>query len=140
MTNFCTHLISTVVLYQDLANVVKQVFLTDFFVNIINDIGKKYIFSPSLLQGLYQKLFKSFGNYIPINIISNTFNEDDFYLVSDEIVIDKTLQKSKTEMDTYESIDEIKYPQKYEDGGIIILNHLNEKKKQYVHTSNDRTI
>ena len=30
-------------------------------------------------------------------------------------------------METYESIEELKFPQEYEDGIIIILDHLNEK-------------
>ena len=31
-------------------------------------------------------------------------------------------------MESYESIEELKYPQAYEDGGIIILDNLNKKK------------
>ena len=31
-------------------------------------------------------------------------------------------------MKTYESIEDLKYPQDYEDGGDIILDDLNEKK------------
>ena len=39
----------------------------------------------------------------------------------------KTLEKSDTEIETYESIEELKFPQEYEDGGIIILDDLSER-------------
>ena len=45
----------------------------------------------------------------------------------DEIVNDKNFQNSGTEIETYESIEELKYPQGYEDGGIVILDDLSEK-------------
>ena len=48
-------------------------------------------------------------------------------MVIDEIVINKDFEKSDTEIETYESIELLKFPQKYEDGGIIILDDLNEK-------------
>ena len=37
------------------------------------------------------------------------------------------MEKSDTEIETYESIEELKFPQEYEDGSIVILNDLNEK-------------
>ena len=40
-------------------------------------------------------------------------------------------EKSHTEIETYESIEELKFPQEYEDGGIIILDDLNEKKMNH---------
>ena len=43
------------------------------------------------------------------------------------IVNNKDFEKSDTEIETYESIEELKFPQEYEDGGIIILDDLNEK-------------
>ena len=48
-------------------------------------------------------------------------------MVFDEIVKDKDFQKSDTELKTYESIEELKYSQENEGGGIIILHGLNEK-------------
>ena len=36
----------------------KSVFLTNLILNIINEYNKIYIYSPSLHQDLYQKLFK----------------------------------------------------------------------------------
>ena len=47
----------------------KSVFLTNLTLNIINEHNKTYIYSPSLHQDIYQKIIKSFGNYIPIHII-----------------------------------------------------------------------
>ena len=47
-------------------------------------------------------------------------------MVIEEIVNNKDFEKSDTEIETYESIDELKFPQEY-DGDIIILDDLNEK-------------
>ena len=44
-----------------------------------------------------------------------------------EIVNNKDFQKSYGEIETYESLEELKFPQEYEDGGVIILDDLNEK-------------
>ena len=57
----------------------------------------------------------------------NLFNEEDIDLVIDEIVINKDFEKSDTEIETNESIEGLKFPQEYDDGGIIILDYLNEK-------------
>ena len=105
----------------------KSVFLTNLILNIINKYDKIYIYSPSLHQDLYQKLNKCFSNYIPFNIIPNILNEEDIDVVIDELVNNKVFEKSNTEIETYESIEELKFPQEY-DGGSIILDDLNEKK------------
>ena len=105
----------------------KSVFLTNLILNIFNEFDKIYIFSPSLHQDLYQKLIKCFSNYIPINIIPNILNEEDIDIVIDEIVNNKDFEKSDIEMETYESIEELKYPQEYDDGGNIVLDDLSEK-------------
>ena len=106
----------------------KSVFLTNLILNIINKYDKIYIYSPSLHQDLYQKLIKCFSNYIPIHIIPNILNEADIDIVIDEIVNNKDFEKSNTEIETYESIEELKFPQENDDaGGIIILDDLNEK-------------
>ena len=47
----------------------KSVFLTNIKLYIINEYDRIYIYSPSLLQDLYQKLIKCFSNFIPIHII-----------------------------------------------------------------------
>ena len=49
----------------------KSAFLTNLILNIINEYDKRYIYSPSLHQDLYQKLIKGFSNSIPIHIIPN---------------------------------------------------------------------
>ena len=105
----------------------KSVFLTNLILNIINDYNKIYIYSPSLHQDLYQKLIKCFSNYIPSHIIPNILNEADIDIVIEEIVNNKDFQKSDTEIETYESIGELKFPQDYENNNIIILDDLNEK-------------
>ena len=60
-----------------------------------------------------------------MNVIPNILNEEDIDVVF-EIISDKDFEKSDTEIETYESI-ELKYPQQYEDGAIIILDDFNEK-------------
>ena len=105
----------------------KSVFLANLILNIIIDYNKIYIYSPSLHQDLYQKLIKCFTNYIPINIIPNILNEEDIDIVIEEIVNNKDFQKSDTEIQTYESIEELKFPQEYENNSIIILDDLNQK-------------
>ena len=84
----------------------KSVFLTHLILNIINEYDKIYIYSPSLHQDLYQKLNKCFSNYIPINIIPNILNEEDIDIVIEEKSKNKDFEKSDTEIQTYESIEE----------------------------------
>ena len=95
--------------------------------NIINEYHKIYIYSPSLHQDLYQKLIKSFSNYIPNHKIPNIVNEEDIDVVIEEIVNNEDFKKSDTEIETSESIEEIKYPKEYENNSINILDDLNQK-------------
>ena len=62
-----------------------------------------------------------------IHIIPNILNDEDIDVVLDEIVNKKDFEKSFTEIETFDIIEELKYPQEYDDGGIIILDDLNEK-------------
>ena len=109
------------------SNVGKSVIPTNLILNIFNEYKKIYNYSPSLHQDLYQKLIKCFSNYIPINKIPNILNEIDIDIVIDELVSNQDFEKSDIEIETYESIEELKFPQEYDDGGIIILDDLNEK-------------
>ena len=86
----------------------KTEFLTSFILNTINEYDKIYIYSPSLQQDLYQKLIKCFSNYRSIHIIPNILNEEDIDVVIDEIVKIEDFEKSNTEIETYESIEELK--------------------------------
>ena len=45
----------------------------------------------------------------------------------EEIVNDKDFQKSDTEIETYESIEDLKFPQEHQNNSIIILDDLNQK-------------
>ena len=105
----------------------KSVFLTNLVLNINNENDKIYIYSPSLHQHLYQKLTKCFSNYIPIHIISNILNEEDFDIVIDEVVNNIDFEKSDTEIETFDNIEELKYPQENENNSIIILDDSTEK-------------
>ena len=87
----------------------KSFFLTSLFLNIINEYDKVYIYSPSLHQELYQNLIQCYNNYIPIHIIPNILNEEDIVIVIEEIVNKKDFEKSDTEIETYESIEELKF-------------------------------
>ena len=105
----------------------KSVFLTNLILNIINEYDKIYIYSPSLHQDLYQKIIKRFSNYIPVHIIPNILNEKDIDIVIEEIVNNKDFEKSDTEIETFDNIEELKFPQDYENNSIIILDDLNQK-------------
>ena len=105
----------------------KSYFLTNLILNIIHEYDKIYIYSPSLHQELYQKLIKCFSNYIPTHIIPNILNENDIDIVIEEIVNNKDFQKSDTEIETFVNIEDLKYPQGYENNSIIILDDLNQK-------------
>ena len=109
------------------SNVGKSVFLTSLILIFITDSDKIYIYSPSLLQDIYRKIFKCFSICKPVHIIPNILNEEDIDVVIEEIVNDKNFEKSDTEKETNESIEELKFPQEYEDGGNIILEDLDEK-------------
>ena len=109
------------------SNVGKTYFLTNIVLNIINEYDKIYIFSPSLHQDLYQKLIKCFSNHLPIHIITNILNEEDIDILIDELVNSKDFEKSDIEIETYDNIEELKFPQDYENNSIIILDYLNEK-------------
>ena len=105
----------------------ESLFLTNLILNIINEYDKIYIYSPSLHQDLYQNLIKCFSNYIPIHIIPNILNEGDIDIVIEEIVNNKDFEKSDTEIETFESIEEVKFPQEFENNSLIILDDLNQK-------------
>ena len=104
-----------------------SVFLTNLILKIINEYDRIYIYSPSLHQDLYQNLIKCFNKYIPIHIIPNILNEEGIDIVFEELVNKKDFEKSDTEGETYESIEELKFPQEYEYNSIIILDDLHEK-------------
>ena len=78
---------------------------------------------------MYQKVIKCFSNFIPIHIIPKILDEQNIDIVIDEIVINKDFEKSDTEIETFESIEELKFPQEYENNSIIILDGLNQKEK-----------
>ena len=105
----------------------KSVFLTNLVLYTINEYDKIYIYSPSSHQSLYQKLIKCFSNYIPIHIIPNILNEEDSDIVIEEIVNNKDFKKSDNEIETYDNIEELRYPQECENNSIIILDDLKEK-------------
>ena len=109
------------------SNVGKSYFLTNLILNIINEYDKIYIYSPSLHQDLYQKIIKCFSNYIPTHIIPNILNEEDIDIVIEEVINNKDFQKSDIEIETYDNIEELKFPQDYESNSTIILDDLNQK-------------
>ena len=105
----------------------KTYFLTNIMLNIINEYDKIFIYSPSLHQDLYQKLIRCFSNYIPIHIIPNVLNEEDIDIVIEEIINNKDFEKSNIEIETFNNIEELKFPEEYENNSIIISDDLNQK-------------
>ena len=108
----------------------KSIFLTNLILNIINEYDKIYIYSPSLHQEFYQNLINCFSNLIPIHIIPNILKQEDLDLVIEEIVKNKDFQKSDTEIETFDNIEELKFPQDYKNNSIIILDDLNQKEME----------
>ena len=102
-------------------------FQTILILNIINEYDQIYIYSPSLHQDLHQKLFKCFSNYIPINIIPNILYGEDIDVVIEEVVKNKDFEKSDPGIETFDNIEELRYPQENENNSIIIPDDLNEK-------------
>ena len=90
------------------------------------DYNKIYIYSPSLHQDFYQKLIKSFSNYIPIHIIPNILNEEDIDIVIEEVINNKDFEKSNTEIETFDNIEEHRFPQEYENNSIKSLDDSNQ--------------
>ena len=54
-------------------------------------------------------------------------NEEDIDVVIEAVINNKDFQKSDTEIETSESIEDLKFPQEYENNSIIILDDLNQK-------------
>ena len=48
-------------------------------------------------------------------------------MVFEELVNNKDFEKSDTEIETYDNIEELKFPQDYENNSIVILDDLNQK-------------
>ena len=119
-------LILYVVSYVDRQTSANQ-FFQHITINFIREYDKIYIYSPSLLQALYQKLIKCSTNYIHIHIRPNVLNEEDIEIVIDELINNKVFENSDTEIETIDNLEEIKYPQEYENNSIFILDDLSEK-------------
>ena len=79
---------------------------------------------------MYQKIIKCFSIYIPIHIIANILNEEEIASLFFEICINKEFEKSDTEIETNDSIEEKKYRQEYADEGIILLDDLGQKEME----------
>ena len=77
----------------------------------MNEYNKIYIHSPSLHQDLYRKLIKCFNNFIRINITPIILNEEDIDIVLGEIINNKDFEKSDTEIETFDNIEELRFPQ-----------------------------
>ena len=105
----------------------KSVFLTNLILNKNKEFTKIYIDSPILNRDLYQKVFKCFSKIIPIHIIPKILNEEDFDVVFGERDNNEDFEKSQNEIETYESIEQLKFPQENDYGGIFTVDDLNGK-------------
>ena len=72
-------------------------------------------------------MFQYIYIYIPIRIIPNILNEEDIDIAIDEIVNNKDFETSSTDIETFDNIEKIKYPQDYENNSIIMLDELDLK-------------
>ena len=66
---------------------------------------------------------------MPIRLISFILYGEDVVVVIEEVVNHKNFEKSDTEIETFESKEELHFPQEFEDGGIIVLDDLNAREK-----------
>ena len=109
----------------------KTYFLANLILNISNDFSKLYIYSPSIYQELYQKLIKCLNAFLPLNVIQNLLNQnksiDDLEAVIEEIIHDEDFESSEIEIETFDSIKELKDPEEFEPSSFIILDDLGEK-------------
>ena len=87
----------------------------------------KYTSTVHQFIKIYQKLIKCFSNSIPINIIQNILYEKIIDMVNEEIANKKDFEKSAIEIETFDTIEELRFPQDYQKSSIIILVDLNEK-------------
>ena len=88
---------------------------------------KIYIYSPSLHYDLYQNLIKCFTKYIPFHIIPNILIEEDIDEVIGEIVNNKDFERSDTDIEAFDNIKELKYPQENKKNSSFIFDNLNDK-------------
>ena len=110
MRKFLWPLHSARVVTTGLSEFAKICFVAKKTSNIINDFGKIYISSPSIHQGLYQKILRSFSNFIPVSKIQNILNEEVLGQLVEETVNHQTLDASELELETFESIEGMNYP------------------------------
>ena len=110
----------------------KSKFSNKYFLKIFHENDKRYMHSLSLHQDIYQKLIKCFSNCIPIHIVPNILNDEDVAVVIDEINNNNDLEKSGIEIDTFESEEELKFPQENNSyqSIVIILDELNQKEME----------
>ena len=93
----------------------KTYFLTNLILNIIDDFQKIYIYSPSLHQDLYQKIIRCMNAFFTTqhviqNIINEGYSIDDIDSVIEIIVNDPDFESSEKEIETYDSVEELKLP------------------------------
>ena len=83
-----------------------SVSLTNIILKIIKELEEIYIYSPSLPQDLQQKLVNCFSNFIPLIIIQNVLSEEDLGLKIEGIVNHENFEKSQTEIEAFQTIEE----------------------------------
>ena len=89
----------------------KKYFLTKLLLNVIDEYVKRIFFSPSFHQDIYQNTNKGLSTFIPLNKVSTILIEGGCESVFEELSKDKNFEKSDTETETYERLEELKYPQ-----------------------------
>ena len=98
---------------------------------MFNNFEKKFYTHHLHIEIYIQKEIRKFTNYIPKNIITNILHEEDIDLIFDEIVKRKKIEKSETEIENFETIEELKQPQECDSDQpiFVILDDLIEKQR-----------
>ena len=105
----------------------KSTLILKILFQIITELDKIYIYSPTIHQDSYQNNIKCCNSFLPLNVINNILQEDIAFEDWDdiiEVIINKPdFERSPIECESYENIDESKDAQEYdgEKQNIIIL-------------------
>ena len=90
---------------------------------------RRYTYTHQVFIKIFTKKKKCFTNYISIKKIPNVLNEENADVVIEEKLNNEDFKKSDIEIETYETIEKLKYPQEYNSKKpiSIILDDINQK-------------
>ena len=77
----------------------------NLILNNIKDFGKIYVYSPSLHEQFYQKLFNCYNNITPIKVFQDTLKEEDLDYLIEGLVNNENFEKSEREKESFETVE-----------------------------------